>query len=364
MVGLPRGRQHASEASLSRLRWLVGIVISLIALYIAFVGVHWRAVGTALEDANYWLLVPALPLLFVFVAIRAQRWRLLFYPDTHISLLATFGALNIGYMAGAVLPLQLGELARVYVLSDSQKLPPGRVLSTVAVERLLDVFALLLLLALLVPFVDLPTVAAITSLVIAAIFLLPALIVVIAVLDRPRVERWSEWLAGRLPERFRDRARGLAHSLLDGLSALSNPKVLLSVIFLTFGAWMTSSCVVYLVMRAFSLDVPFAAAPFVLIATTFGFFVPSSPGAIGVYHAISIRTLTNVFDVPHDAAVSYTLVVHALYLLSPTIVGACFFWWNHLSLRRLQSIEQQVEAEGSSHFEMPRAPELPQQPSP
>lgn len=349
---------------MGHLRWLVGIVISLIALYIAFVGVHWHAVGVALEDANYWLLVPAVPLLFVFIAIRAQRWRLLFYPDTHISLLATFGALNIGYMAGAVLPLQLGELARVYVLSDSQKLSPGRVLSTVAVERLLDVFALLLLLAVLVPFVDLPRVAAISSLVILAVFVLPTLIVVIAVRDRPRVERWSEKLSGRLPERFRERARSIAHSLLDGLSALSNPRVLLAVIFWTFGSWMTSSCVVYLVMRAFSLDVPFAAAPFVLIATTFGFFVPSSPGAIGVYHAISIRTLTTVFNVPHDAAVSYTLVVHALYLLSPTVVGACFFWWNHLSLRRLQSIEEQVQTEESSHFQMPLTPELHQQSPP
>ena len=149
----------------------------------------------------------------------------------------------------------------------------------------------------------------------------------------------------------------LAHSLLDGLSALSNPKVLLSVIFWTFGSWMTSSCVVYLVMRAFSLDVPFAAAPFVLIATTFGFFVPSSPGAIGVYHAISIRTLTSVFGVPHDAAVSYTLVVHALYLLSPAIVGACFFWWNHLSLRRLQSLSTELEHEQESPIELGITPD-------
>lgn len=349
---------------MGRLRWLVGIAISLIALYIAFVGVHWRDVGTALEDANYWLLIPAVPLLFVFIGIRAQRWRLLFHPDTHIGLLATFGALNIGYMAGAVLPFQLGEIARVYVLSDSQKLAPGRVLSTVAVERLLDVFALLFLLVLLLPFVNPPAWLAISSLVIAAVFIAPTIVVVIAVRDRPRAERWSVQIARRLPEHFRDRAHGLAHSLLDGLSALSDPKVLLSVFFLTFASWMTSSCVVYLVMRAFSLDAPFAAAPFVLIATTFGFFVPSSPGAIGVYHAISIRTLTTVFDVPHDAAVSYTLVVHALYLISPTVVGACFFWWNHLSLRRLQSIEEQAQAEESSHFEMPLAPELPQRPSP
>jgi uncharacterized protein (TIRG00374 family) len=330
---------------MGQLRWIVGIVISLVALYIAFVGVEWRDVWTALQDANYWLLAPALPLLFVYVLMRAQRWRLLFYPDRRISLLATFGALNIGYMAGAVLPLQLGEIARVYVLSDQQKLKVGRVLSTIAVERLLDVFALLFLLCLLIPFVDLPAVAAVTSIIIAGVFVVPAAIVVAAVRDRPRVEGWAHWAVRRLPERFRDHALGMVHALLDGLSALSNPRVFVTVVFWTFASWMTSSCVVYLVMRAFSLDVPFAAAPFVLIATTLGFFIPSSPGAIGVYHAISVRTLTSVFDVAHDAAVSYTLVVHALYLIPVTALGACFFWWSHLSLRRLQDIEEQAISE-------------------
>ncbi len=348
---------------MGHLRWLVGIAISLIALYIAFVGVDWPAVGDALQDANYWLLIPALPLLLVFITTRAQRWRLLFYPDTHIGLLATFGALNVGYMAGAVLPLQLGEIARVYVLSDQQKLPVGRVLSTVAVERLLDVFALLLLLAVLVPFVDLPAVAVVTSLIIAAIFVVPTAVVVIAVRDRPRVEGWAQWLVRLLPQRFEERAGGIAHSLLDGLSALANLRILLSVIFWTFASWTTSSCVVYLVMSAFSLDVPFVAAPFVLIATTFGFFVPSSPGAIGVYHAISVRTLTSVFDIPHDAAASYTLVVHALYLILPTILGACFFWWSHLSLRRLQQVEQQALTEEAPHSPTPLSPELRSPPS-
>lgn len=330
---------------MGHLRWVVGIIISLVALYIAFVGVDWSAVWTALQEANYWFLVPAVPLLIVFILMRAQRWRLLFYPDSHISLLSTFGALNIGYMAGAVLPLQLGEIARVYVLSDQNKLKVGRVLSTVAVERMLDVFALLTLLCVLLPFVDLPTVAAVTSVVTAGIFLIPATVVLIAVRDRPRVEGWAHWCVRRLPERFRERAISLAHALLDGLSALSSRRILAYVIFWTFASWMTSSCVVYLVMSAFSLDVPFAAAPFLLVATTFGFFVPSSPGAIGVYHAISVKTLTSVFDVPHDAAVSYTLVVHALYLILPTILGACFFWWSHLSLRRLEEIEDEAIAE-------------------
>ena len=330
---------HRTRATgpLRHLRWIVGLVISAIAIYIAFVGVDWRAVRSALREAHYGLLLAALPILFIFITMRAQRWRMLF-PDRRLRLLSTFGALNIGYMAGAILPLQLGEIARVYVLSEAEQIKTAHVFSTVIVERVLDVFALLAILAVLIPFVALPEAAAITALITMVGFTCVALVLVIAVVDRPRVQRWIDRLSRLLPARFREAAVRWGESLLDGLSVLRNPRVLLYACFWTFASWMTSSVVIYLVLRAFSLDVPFAAAPFLLVATTFGFFVPSSPGAIGVYHAISIRTLTTVFSVPHDSAASYALVAHAIYLIPPTLLGACFFWWHHLSLRRLQSL--------------------------
>ena len=82
---------------------------------------------------------------------------------------------------------------------------------------------------------------------------------------------------------------------------------------------------------------PATAAPFLLVATSLGFFVPSSPGALGVYEAISIRSLETVFSVAQEQATSYALVAHAFYLIPPTILGAIFFWWHHLNLRRIQS---------------------------
>jgi uncharacterized protein (TIRG00374 family) len=326
-------------AALGRLRWLVGIVISGVAIYIGFVGVDWREVGSALEEANYGLLVAALPTLLVFIVMRAQRWRVLF-PERQLSLLATFGALNIGYMAGAILPLQLGELARVYVLSEAEQIRTAHVFSTVIVERVLDVFALLGILAVLIPFVSLPRAAAVSALLTLAVFLVIALVLVLAVADQARAEAWLRRLSRVVPQRFRSSAVRWGESLLEGLSVLRNLRVLANAVVWTVASWMTSSLVVYLILRAFDLDVPFAAAPFLLIATTFGFFVPSSPGAIGVYHAISIRTLTTVFDVPHDAAASYALVAHAIYLIPPTLLGAGFFWLHHLSLRRLELLAE------------------------
>lgn len=120
------------------IRWLVGLAVSAVALYVAFAGVEWRQIGTSLTEANYLLVLAALPILLAMIAMRAERWRLLFYPDKDIALSSTFGALNVGYMAGNVLPLQLGEVARAYVLGENEGIAKTRVLSTIAVERLID----------------------------------------------------------------------------------------------------------------------------------------------------------------------------------------------------------------------------------
>jgi hypothetical protein len=54
--------------------------------------------------------------------------------------------------------------------------------------------------------------------------------------------------------------------------------------------------------------------------------VPSSPGYIGVFHAIAIESLVNVFDVNRNPAASYALVGHAMFYLTPIVIGAIFLW--------------------------------------
>ena len=61
-------------------------------------------------------------------------------------------------------------------------------------------------------------------------------------------------------------------------------------------------------------------------ATSLGMIVPSSPGYIGVYHAIAIESLVNVFDVGRDQAASFALVQHAILYLTPIVIGAVYLW--------------------------------------
>jgi uncharacterized protein (TIRG00374 family) len=325
-------------------RLLIGLGVSGVALYLAFRGVDWEGVFDALAEVDGLLLALAVPLLFVLILMRAQRWRLLFLPDARVRLGSTFVALNIGYMVNNVLPFQLGEIARAYTLGETEHVAKMRALSTIAVERVFDTLALLLLLGVLLPFIDLPRVAAVSAGLILAVASVGAIAIAWAAANRGRAERVLDWTIGLVPERFRATLRGWGNSVLDGLSALRSPAALLQIAGWTAISWATSAGILYLILEAFSLDVPITAAPFLLVATTFGFFVPSSPASIGVYDAITIRTLENVFNVSQEEATSFALVAHVIYLVPPTLLGATFFLLHHLSVRKLQDWGRQPAA--------------------
>ncbi|MBI4570463.1 MAG: flippase-like domain-containing protein, partial [Chloroflexi bacterium] len=314
--------------------WL-GLAISLGALFLAFRGLRWSEVGDALRSANYGLLALALPVMILALLARAQRWAVLFYPRRDLRLFNLMGTLNLGYALNNILPLRVGEFARAYVIGEAEQVSTAHALSTIVVERTLDTITVVALLMITVPFVDAP------GWVDGAAFLglgFVALAFLLAVVSaaRERALALVVRAARLLPERFREPAERWADAALEGFAVLRRPAVLGQAIAWSAVSWLCSAVLVYVVMRAFALDLPFSAALFVMSATSLGMVVPSSPGYIGVFHAIAIESLVNVFDVPRDPAASFALVLHAILYLVPIVITALFLWRERRTWRQVR----------------------------
>jgi uncharacterized membrane protein YbhN (UPF0104 family) len=68
-----------------------------------------------------------------------------------------------------------------------------------------------------------------------------------------------------------------------------------------------------------------AAILFVVVLTSTGQAVPSSPGYVGVYHAASVLALT-AFGVDTATALGIALITHALSYGSLVVVGLVALW--------------------------------------
>lgn len=324
----------SSEASPLAVNWrsalprlAVGAVLGTVALWLAVREVDPAEVWATLQRVNYgWVAAAQLCVIATLLSTTA-RWRLLFYPDHHRrSWLNLFGAIVVGQMLNILVPVRLGEVARIYLAGNSEGVGKARVAATLVVEKVAELATFGLSLVLLLVSMSLPdwmrqsgdTLLLSSGLAIAATLSL-------SLWGRP-VLRWLEDRGPRLPGAWGQRLWRLAHLALDGLETLRSWQASLALWTLSVITLGLSAGTNYLLFLAFGLRLPLAAAVFVLVVLQVGTAPPSLPGRVGVFHYLAILALS-FFAVERSVAVSYAFALYGVALLSKVVLGAAWLAW-------------------------------------
>jgi uncharacterized protein (TIRG00374 family) len=301
----------------------VEAVITVVALVVLFRGIDLPETARSFRKANYWLLAPAVVFLILDLQFRAVRWRLLLAPQAGLRHSNLFGATNVGYLVNDVLPFRAGEVARVFLIDELEKTGKVRSAASIAVERGIDVIAMVALVIATFPFIDEPGWTHGPALLIGA-GAVAAFALLIALSHANETDRafWKRWL--RAVPRIGEHLEQASNTMLVALHPLRRAVTLGAVVALTATIWLCGTLSFLMVMKAFHLDVGFPAAAIVIGATTLGMVVPSSPGYVGVFHAIAVKTLTEVFGIPKETALTYAVAQHAVIYFVPAALGASF----------------------------------------
>jgi uncharacterized membrane protein YbhN (UPF0104 family) len=347
---------------LKKLRFWIGILISIVALIFAFRQVDFHAVWGALAEINVWLLLAALVPLLLFLVFRAFRWRLLFYPHQGLRLRNLFAVTNIGYLLSNIFPARLGDVARAYLIGDTEDVSRPRAFSTIVAERVLDALSAVGGFFLVLPFAPVPAWMVRSGLIVGAVAVVAVALFVILVrrqawtlrlLDRLLLAlRWpdNESMAafwGRLAARVRlqrlarlpwaDRTRlaTMASSLIDGLSGITTVRLGPLLVLWSVAIWAVISAFYWLVLLAFDPAQPFVAGLAVASVTALGMTVPSSPGYIGVFEVLTRETMV-LFGMGPESALTYALVAHAVVYAVYSLLGLASMAQQNLSYSEIQ----------------------------
>ena len=300
----------------------VGLVVTVVCMYLAVRGVALDDALDALADSDLLWLVPTLPVFALAIVLRAVRWWSLFAPQQRPPMRAISYALLVGYFFNNILPARAGEAARVIALNRRSTTSKAETVGTVVVERLFDVLALLVVL-----FVSYPWLPEISWLRAAAIFgavVVAVLLTLVFVVVRYD-ERAVHWLLSPLRrlkrEGVAERIEAAAVNATRGLAGLRNPAIALRAMALTIVSWAALGVSYWILTHAFELDLPLVAGMLVTVAINLSLVLPSSPAALGVFEAATVVAL-RAFDVPHAEALSYALVLHLLNLVPFLVIGA------------------------------------------
>ena len=282
-----------------------------------------RNIVEALVLANGRFILLAFCVMVANGAAKAWRWGLLLAPfEKKLPYAPLFWATMLGQYVNMILPLfRLGEIARAYAIDYQTGIGKIRSLSTMVVEKTLDVIMLGLVLALILPFVILPdsfsqnwgVVVFLGTAVLIGLYLL-AYQTDFVIRVFVAMTRW-------LPEKIGGKLVPIIVDGLEGVSALRSRRI--SVLLIGSSAIIQLLAVLtpFVLFLAFALPLGLAEAALIDSALTFTAAPPSTPGQIGIFEGTVTLVLSQLGDFNAAVLISFAIVYHLIVLIPKIIFG-------------------------------------------
>jgi uncharacterized protein (TIRG00374 family) len=309
----------------------------------------WRQV----QRAQMELLGLALGVVAATYWARAVRWRYLLSPIGPTRFRTVFRTTIIGFAALGLLPARAGDVLRPYLLSRQEGLSLTSTFATIVIERVLDLIAVLSLLAVyLAVAADTSSMSpALLRSVIVSSSVAGALAVVLSgvlwvIASHPERIGGLVHSADRvLPHALARRLAKMARSFSGGLAVTRRPRELVAAMVWSFAIWVLGAFEAWLVTRAFGMMLPFLGSFLLQALLVIGVAVPT-PGGVGSYHEAYRFGMTTFFGASNANAIAAAIVVHAISFVPVMLLGLLFMAQDGLSLGRLKELARSAPEEG------------------
>ncbi len=253
--------------------------------------------------------------------LRALRWNLLLEPMNYkASTVNSFHAVIIGYLVNMALP-RVGEITRPAILGKLEKIPFNKLLGTVLIERVVDIFITLFLAGIIfiIQFqliIDFVQKLLLNQNIPSIIILLGLITVFVIALYLAYLKR--NWFYGiPIIQKFKT----FIYGIIDGIKTIYSLRRKGLFIAYSLMIWTMYFLMPFLIFYAFdgTAHLGISAGFTVLLFGTIAMIIPI-PGGIGTFEVIVPEAL-NIYGVSSSVADSYTLMTHAIQFLVIFCVG-------------------------------------------
>lgn len=323
----------------SRREWrlLTGLGLSAVCLYLAVRGLSLPALQGALGAARWqWVGLVAITTI-AGTLFKALRWQALFLP-VRVRLGRTWSIFLIGQMLNAVLPARAGEIGRIYYIGEAEQVSRTRALSTVVIEKMVDLIMLALCYLLVAAWLttapagvhDWLQAAGVSFLPLAAVALVGLLLFAYA--GRP-TWRLARHMLRPLPVRWQEVIDTTADQAISAFEAQRQSRVILRVWSYSLIVWLLAALSNVLMFRAFELSLSAHVALLLLVVLMSGVAVPPLPGNLGVFPYLC-QLVLSLFGIHRETGLIFGLVLQAASYLPVIVLGLACLLRENASLRR------------------------------
>lgn len=306
-------------------RIVAGIAISIGLGWLSARGLDWSLVLEVFGDVSLVMIALAVAVFIAASYLRAVRWRMLFV-NGEVSTNRLFMVQNVGIGLNNLVPVRIAsEAAQLAILSIKDRVRPSVALATLGMERVLDVVASALILA--IAFFFIPEIRD-YGVYVWGVLALAALCIALV-----RLLAWGgnkfTWI-GRVP---------FLMSFVRAVRDLERERARLAASFvMSVLYWLLVGVTAWIISISFQLSITPVTATMVIMATIFfATAIPAAPSAIGTFE-FAVVYMLGLFGVSHEQAFGFAVITHAVFFLPPTLMAVLFLPREGIgSLDRLKS---------------------------
>jgi len=304
--------------------WVVTLAVAAGALVYAFWDVDFARLGAVLARGDYRLLLPFLACLFLFYVFTGLRWSAILRPIGRYSLAQVSPAMMIGFAGNNLLPARLGEIIRAIVFARQYGRSRAGVLTTLGLERLLDVFSILFFYFLAVLLIDpFPASIRLGSQVAAwGVAGVCAGLFGFVAFPRAVMGLWAR-VGAWLPEPLAARGARLLENVAQGLAALKSLPLLLAMLAWSVVKWLAAGGMVWLSLMAYGEPIGLGVSMIVVAVAALAVTLPTTPGFVGAMQAAFVFALVP-FGVARETALAASILFVVAQWVPVTAVGVAW----------------------------------------
>jgi uncharacterized protein (TIRG00374 family) len=301
-----------SVVSGSKLKLLALLVFGMLVLLGIFSISDYSMIYETLKNVSVLYVLLAFAAVSTASIIRTWRWSVLLRTSGYaVPKGILFNSLMFGFLLNLLLPARAGDIARGAALKVTEKTPLGISLTTIVIERAMDMFTLALLLGAGAMFLSRST-TVFAFFISLAITLLLVILLFIAY-------RYDTFISRKLEKRI-PAVQGFMNSMKEGLNRIYyNPGALVLSIAMSLPVWILEISGTYLAAMAIGYHISFSLAMVAGIMSFISQTIPVTVAGIGVYDGTMAGVFT-LFGVPYSTGLSLALVDHYFIRIPVTLI--------------------------------------------
>jgi uncharacterized protein (TIRG00374 family) len=332
---------------------VIGLLIAGGALYYTLSGVSMGELMESFKSVHYIYLLPSIVLMVLSYVFRAYRWRILLQPVKQVEASSLYSPLMVGFM-GNILPARAGEVVRAYLLSKKHEISFAGAVASIIVERLFDIFMLLLLFSwvfighaeiispdLQIKGVSVQGLASKFGMISATLLVLLIVFIYLLLSHKEKMLKLIHFCTRPLPEKWKGKVEYLVEEFILGFQVAKDMSALMKITGYSLLVWGAITLSYYPMYWAYDLQVKsMQSVVLVTVLVAVLITVLPTPAFLGSFNAAVLIALHDIMNESEIAAVSFGMVTWALSFGVIFVGGRYFILHDHLSVKKLVEVEE------------------------